>query len=385
MSNKKEYNRINWTEGMAVHFDMFEQTEDYFINTICSSAAIQLNRNNFGLLPSPDRKTTSSEFDISEMVTADTIEIRLRKCNAVTIGGYRICYNPPPGQAITYVHTFDSGKQSGSSPEKSWDVIITADPYRRVPSGIPDAQETPPRHPNAEAFYGLSVMPEGTIDTGQLGVHHLVIGRIRRNGERYIVDTDFIPPSAAMSSYPALIRYYDSFGTMINDVENASKAIITKIRNRAQNSPIALHIGNICEDMMRYIASIYFSYRNTGIDLAPVNIVNYFSSLAHICYINMDFINKTDREELLRYFYEWSDVKPGLYEELLSNMLNTRYNHNNIGEVMVKIESFLRIISELWLKLSALEYIGQHKENVVIGERTNASEPVKKTNWTILD
>jgi hypothetical protein len=43
-------------------------------------------------------------------------------------------------------------------------------------------------------------------------------------------------------------------------------------------------------------------------------------------------------------------------------------------------------MSELWLKLSALEYIGQHKDNIVVSERAHQTETVKsKGGWTILD
>lgn len=385
MTDKKEYKRVNWTEGMEVRFGMFEQTEDYFTNAICDSTAIQLNRNNFGLLPSFDRKTGSSEFDISERITG-TVEIKLRRCNAVTIGGCRISYNPPFGEAMTYAHTFDGSNAGDISQTKYWDVIITVDPFRRIPSGMPDASETPPRHPDTDTHYGLSIVPKGELNTELLGLYHLVIGRIRYFGERYVVDTSFIPPCTTMSSHADLVRYYELFGSLMNDIENASKTIIAKIRNRSQNSILAGHIGAMCEDMMRYIASIYFNYRNIGLDATPMNIVNYFSTLAHICYVSMSFINKMEKEELLRYFYEWSDVKPGSFEELLSNALGVIYDHNDIRSVMLQIESFLRTISELWIKLSTLEYIGQHKENIVIGERSHyTQEAIKKTSWTILD
>ncbi|NDV78481.1 type VI secretion system baseplate subunit TssK [Dysgonomonas sp. 511] len=385
MSNKMEYKRVNWTEGMDVRFDLFEQTENYFTNFICQSSAIQLNKNNFGLLPSADRKANSSEFDISERVTG-TVEIKLRKCNAIMIGGCRINYNPSFGEAMEYVHTFDANTKENLSDTVYWDVIITADPYRRVPSGMPDASETPPRHPDVSTYYGLSIVPKGELNTELLGTYHLVIGRIRHFGERYVVDSNFIPPCTSMASHTDLTRYFEQFGSLMNDIENASKVIIAKIRNRSQNSTIATHIGTMCEDMMRYIASVYFNYRNVGLDATPITIVNYFSTLAHICYINMNFINKIEKEELLRYFYEWSDVKPGSFEELLSNTLGIIYDHNNIRAMMMQVETFLRIISELWIKLSSLEYIGQHKENIVIGERSNSHEIVKKVGgWTILD
>lgn len=386
MNKQKEYKRVNWAEGLELGFNHFEQTEDYFTASICDASAIGLTRNSFGLLPSTDRKTDSGEFDISEQVTG-MVEIKLRKCNAITIGGCRINYNPPFGEAMVYSHTFDTETKNNNASEVSyWDVVLTIDPFKRIPSGIPNPEVTPPHHPDADTYLGLSIVPQGSLKSNLLGMNHLIIGRIRHYGERYTVDSNFIPPCTAIASHTDLIRYYEQFGSLLNDLENASKTIIAKIRNRSQNSPIALHIGNICQDMMRYIASIYFNYRNIGTDATPMDIVNYFSSLAHISYVSMSFIEKIEREELLRYFYEWSDVKPGTFEELLSSTLGIIYDHNNIRAVMIQVESFLRIMSDLWIRLSTLEYIGQHKENIVVAERRNEPVQTKKTGgWTIMN
>jgi hypothetical protein len=385
MITEKEYKRVNWAGGIDVGLEMFEQTENFFTSAICDASALQLNKNNFGLLPSTDGKRSSSEFDISERVTG-TVEIKLRSCNAITAGGCRININPSYNEPMMYSHTFEKPSQSDTSQTAYWDVVITADPYRRIPTGVPKVTETPLRHPDVDSFYGISVIPTGEVSTELLGMYHLVIGRIRYFGERYTVDTGFIPPCTSMAAHSDLARYYELFGRLMNDIENRSKTIIAKIRNRSQNSPVANNVGALCEEIMRYIASVYFNYRNTGLDATPVGIVNYFSTLAHICYIGLAFIGKAEREELLRYFYEWSDVKPGAFEEMLSSMLSLSYNHNNIKAAMLQVEIFLQTIADLWLKLSTLEYIGQHKENIVIGERNlYTPEPANKSSWTILD
>jgi hypothetical protein len=88
----------------------------------------------------------------------------------------------------------------------------------------------------------------------------------------------------------------------------------------------------------------------------------------------------------MKYFYEWSDITPGSFEVLLASNLVIMYEHDNIRTIMLQMESFLRIMSELWHKMSALEYIGQHKENIIVSERMHQTETVKvKNGWTILD
>ena len=218
-------------------------------------------------------------------------------------------------------------------------------------------------------------------------MYHLVIGRIRQYQGRYEVDDNYIPPCTSMSSHPELLNYCEKFGMHLNHIEKASKGILAKIRNRTQNSALALHIGLLCENTMRYVSSIYFLYRNTGKDAAPIEIVNYFSTLAHTCYISLNFIGKTDKEELLKYFYEWIDITPGSFEELLTTTLSLIYDHNSIRPIMLQVETFLQVMAELWMRLDTLEYVGQHKENIVISERLHQDDTKKKETgvWTILD
>ncbi|NDV69998.1 type VI secretion system membrane-associated complex protein TssK [Dysgonomonas sp. 25] len=382
---KHEYRLVNWTEAMDVNTAHLEQTENYFIDRLCDMQQTYLTSYNYGLLPSPNKLYDSSEFDISERVTGK-VEIRLWRCNAITSEGCRISYNPPQDNYLLYTHSLDrDNNEKGGSDVQYWDVILTVDPYKRIPTGIPN-EEIPPRHPDVSEYYQISIVPQGKNNNEQLGFYHLVIGRIRQRGEHFEVDTNYIPPCTCISSHSELLHYYECFGSYLNDIERASKLIIAKVRNRTQNSPIANHICSVCENMMSYIASIYFRYRNMGKDAAPVEIVNYFSTLSHICFSSLNYINKTEKEELLKYFYEWSDITPGSFEELLSGTLSIIYEHHGIRSVMLQVESFLRIISELWMKLSTLEYIGQHKENIIVSERVHQSTTSSaKGGWTILD
>lgn len=366
---KKEYKRVNWVKGMKVRFDMFKQTEDYYTSLMCDNTAVLLNKNKFGLLPSFDGKADSTEFEISKNITG-TVEVKLLRCNAVTQAGCRISYNPPVGQSISYSHRLDTAGEHNKSETIHWDIILVADPFSRIPSGLPNEKEIPVRHPDADSFYALSLIERSKLKPRQLGMYHMVIGRIRQNGERFEVDTDFIPPCTTMFSHRALINYYEQFGKLLNDIESCSQTIIAKIRNRANNAPVALHIEGLCKDMMRYIAGILPHYRNSAMDESPVSIVNCFSALARTCYTAMNFISKSEKEELLRYFYEWSDVTPGSFDELLAITANVKYDHNDIRTVMIQIESFLRVMAELWLKLSTLEYIGKQKESIIISVKS---------------
>ena len=380
-----EHKLVNWVDGMNVSKAHQIQTEDFFLDALRGNQAIRLTHYNYGLLPIVDKDKPSNDFHIGEQ-GADRVEITLRRCHAVTAGGYRIDYEPKEGEHMmcNFAIESDKGSASGNNTVNTRDIVLSINPFRRIPTGEPDMDETPPRHPDTEPTYTLTAMPTGEIIPEKLGKYHLVIGRIRCKGQRWEVDGNYIPPCTTMSSYLDLVNYCDRFSIYMTKIEQASKSIIEKVQNQQKTSDIAINVNAICRDIMRYIATIYFSYRNMGKTMEPIRIVDYFASLAHICQCSIGFISKDGKEEMLKYFYDWNDITPGVFESILSETASIIYNHNSIRESMLNMERFLNIFSELWTTLSLLEYIGQTKENIAVTVKSGRQEDTTST-WSVID
>lgn len=370
---------VNWINAMGLTPDYFRQTEDYFIALISDSISTGLDSHKYGLLPPLKGEQQSTLIDIQENVTGN-VEIRLRKCNAITNGGYLIRFNPAPEDYIIS----NCLQDMVNSGKNEWYIILFIDPYKRIPVGIPDPEEEPLRHPDVEPSVELLVMPFEAINSQKLNARQLIIGKIQKQGERYKIDEHFIPPCTNMISYSSLINYYNSFASFINNIEKASKEIIVKVRNKQNAGQLAFNIEMICRNFMSYISTIYFSFRNNGLYWTPIKMAECFSNLAHIYYVSLSFMSIAEKEELLNYFHEWSEISPGIFEKKLIEVLEMQYDHNNINISMKLIYDFLDIQAQLWTRLSLLEYIGQHKENIIVSDKRLSDNNIQKGNWTVL-
>ena len=87
----------------------------------------------------------------------------------------------------------------------------------------------------------------------------------------------------------------------------------------------------------------------------------------------------------MQYFYEWSDINPGVFESLLNETIDIEYEHCDLQSAFFVIEKFLKAWSDLWQMLASLDYIGRHKDNIVIGERSHSDNRGISTEWTPFD
>lgn len=373
---------INWVGGMDVSETQMIDLDNYFTDIIRDASAVQITDYSYGILPPYKGQESSSDFDIKNHVT-NHVEVVLRRCNAITAAGCRIDINPVDySEYLTLEYSFENDSNDTVS---QWDIILVVKPFSRVPTGEPDPEETPPRRPYVSKEYELKVMPSGQSQFNHAAVNHIIIGRVTKENDQYVVDESYIPPCTCISSHHELVKYYERFGKLLNDIELSAQKIIHKVQEHPKPSDIARNINFLCERLINHIGTLYFDYRNKNRHLPPIDTVGCCASLAHIFYNGLNFIRKKEREELLKYFYEWSDVTPGNFNDLLASMFEIVYNHGNIRAVMEKTDKFLSVLSSLWVKLSTLEYIGQHKENIVVAEQSKQQDIPQRRGWSLVD
>jgi hypothetical protein len=258
-------------------------------------------------------------------------------------------------------------------------------PFNRIPTGTPNPEESPIRYPELAKSYSIAVLPESEVSSQTADSYFLTIGQVYYENGRLSINNSYIPPSSTITSHPALIRYYESFSVLLNDLQLAAFKIIDKTGGRDNITPLGKNIRLISEKIVDYIAGLFYEYRNIAHRESPVVLTGYFSSLAHIFFTAIKLIDPREREELLKYFYEWKDVTPGNFEELLAKTIELVYDHKQINNSMVMANEFMNVLVALWNKLSGLEYIGQRKENIVVAEQQVVQQVQARKTWTLLD
>ena len=84
--------------------------------------------------------------------------------------------------------------------------------------------------------------------------------------------------------------------------------------------------------------------------------------MARVIRNTIDSNSSANKEELLNYFTNWSELKQGDFEILLVYCINFEFRHFDILISMEQFSEFIQIIALLFDKLESLAYIGKKKE-----------------------
>ncbi|MCX2478055.1 hypothetical protein OQY15_03070 [Pedobacter sp. MC2016-15] len=382
MISPLKYKPVNWVDGMKLSSRHFVHTDLYHQDFVRDASSVFINRFNYGLLPPSAAQRSSLDMEVTEKA-GNQIEVVLRRCNAVTAEGCRIDIAPNAeyNNQISYTQYFDEKNTEAGL----YHVLLLVNPFERVPDGFPDPEENPPRYPSVTAKYSIAILPATEIAPMATDQYRLTIGRLIFNAGKVSVDQTYIPPASCILSHPGLIRYYELFSTLMNELQLSAFKIIDKTTGIDSVTALGKNIRLLSEKLLDYLARVFFAYRNVGFQESPIYIAEYCANLAHVFFTGIKLTAAREREDMLKYFYEWRDVTPGNFEELLARTIELVYDHQNINESLSATEEFLKVLSALWAKLSTLEYIGQHKENIVVAEQQLVQQVQTKRTWTLLD
>lgn len=372
---------INWVDGMKVSQRHLNDQDNFLIDTIRDGNSLGITNYNYGLLPLSNEFTDKTIFDVHNTATND-VQLFVKNCSAVTLAGYRLELKD---RRVSVKSLAKSLNLDENQMDGEYYILISVNPFDKVPFGDIDPEEIPPRHPNAHANYHIELLPVSSLNSNHSGGNYLVVGKVDFKGNIAQVNTNFIPPCTSIQSHPVLIDYYNGYAKSIGNLQQYAFKIIQKASHKNQNTSLALNVKALCTVLVDTFGDMYFQFRNIIPYQAPVFLIETFAKLALRMYNSTQVLVPGELEEMLNYSLEWSEIAPHTLLNQLSTVAETNYDHHNSGEPLLYISQMLRSLETIFAKLSELDYIGQRKENIIVNEQEVSSNTNPKRGWSVLD
>ncbi|NII28419.1 hypothetical protein HB364_25275 [Pseudoflavitalea sp. X16] len=365
MEAQQEFLPVNWANGMKINKNHFIAQDHAFTWRQAQTVGSFLNEHNYGLLPLLDRHQASVKLFLS-LDNEQTIHLRIQHCRAITRGGYVLEFDSDTALSGQNLAVTVPGLQVPFSELKglseAWYVVLSVNPYERIPFGPADPGESPPRLPFTMPAYSLHLLPVNEAGTLAPGSGQVPVGKVVVEEQVVKLVEQYIPPCTAVNSHHELLEVHAGLEQFFGQMELYALHIIQKILQKKQQNELADAIHLICQQITAYTASEYSNFRLTYLYQPPVFMITAVTGLARMLKNSMDYFTGTSKDELVSYFTEWCGVTQGELEGAIVTVCNYKYNHLDINEALDKVLRFTQIISALFANLSRLEYIGKKKE-----------------------
>ena len=357
------------------------EQDNFIIDSIRDSNSLQINNFNYGLLSMAGQFSEKTVFEIYSTATNDA-QLVIKNCNAITLAGYRI-------EIKDFNMNIRSLAKNLSATEDSIDgdyyILISVNPFNKVPFGEIDSEEIPPRHPYSMPNYNIEMVDVAALNNNLAGGNYIVLGKVNFRANFAQIDSSFIPPSTSLQSHQRLVDYYQSYVRSVSNLQQYAFKIIQKSSHKDQNTALANNVRALCTKLINALADNYFSFKNLVPEQPPIYLIDIFSKTALHLYNATQMIPNAELEEMLNYSLEWSEIAPHTFLGQITTVSEINYDHYNCGEYLRNIQSLLNCLETVFGKLSELDYIGQRKENIIVTEQEIKSNTDPKTGWSVLD
>lgn len=357
MEPKTVYPHVNWMDGMKLNKDIFIAQANAHTSDLYHLMASTLSPIRYGLLPVEDNFNVHIAIDNQNIARVTIIS-----CKAITIGGVYINITHASSAEQTDGNASISLPLPPSANEVFW-IVLNAQPYERNPFGNIDPMENPPRYPYVKAGYKVELVSTHEFQQYAQNPFTLVIGKIIPTGSTWKTDEEYIPPCLYTSSIQDLVELHAELDTFLSTLELSCSQIVQKIFKKSQQNELADLAQFCCDRLVLHLSKTVTDFRWLYLHDSPAKMISDIIVLARVLKNTIDLRTGSGKEELMNYLSEWSELKQGEFESLLTNMASMRYNHNDINQNIIAIIQFAKVTGKLFTTLSNLEFIGKKKES----------------------
>ena len=362
--------KINWIDGMKISKEHFQSLQNYAENSVKDAFVTRIGRYGYGYFTS---RSNSIQRNTINLDIHHNLRVSISELRAITPNGHRIeVTNETPivEDQITISNVLDTNCETGF-------LLINLDTQNPVAFGEQDAKEVPPRHPFVTNGHFFSFIDAKELDKTGLFGNQLPIAKITRDGTVLSCTTDYIPPCTSLDAHVQLMDFYNEVDNFLKMAERNCITILQKIGSKGNENPIADAMQIAVDKLYLYLAQKITIVKWEQHHMHPKDLLEILVSFARILKGAVDISSPEEKERLLNYFGDWTDLNGGDYEKILNTIINLEYNHNDVNENVKAVSVFMKTMERLLTVLTQVDYIGKRRdmgifvhENVV-NTRTN--------------
>lgn len=375
---------VNWVNGQKISSSHFFETYYNVVEMQKLNREDTLTSYNYGLGQSMEGADHSVVLDVRGE-TAKTLTVRLISCNAVTRNGFHISYTKDLYGDFIPEATLQN-MDIDLSTRQVVCVMLTVNPYKMLPVGVPDPETTPLHHPYVLPEITLQLVAEQNLNKAFLEGNSLIVSKIVVDNGTFAVDEDYIPAIQQTNFFDKASEFLTYFEKTLEETHNNALKVYSKNITNPHRSVLADNTFALCDVIKAFYGRHIFELKYILGEQAPIHVVHLANELATLLLSTLRSLPEKDFETLLQYFDEWTNIRPSEFMNNASKVAHISYNHGEISQSFSLIYAFLKVIHTLFQKLSDLEYVGLIKENIIISEEHNgkASENERKS-WKVWD
>jgi hypothetical protein len=376
---------VNWVDGMKISRRHFTETDQFTTDHLRDATALLLRSDFFGLLPAAGELGGPAAFELLLSVDAQgEVQARLTQCRAITAGGARIeiVRSAAPLTLRTSLVQLLAAYSLTATEGLRFSVVLTVNPFERVPTGTPAPDEVPPRHPYTRPNHSLSLVPTDQLGSQASAAFALVVGELVYAEGALRPVAQYIPPSMALASHPALLQALHQLEFQLTELETDAFKIIHKVKMRPdKRSPLADLVRELAERTVFALAQQLPTLRLLAPAQPPSYLLDALLRVVKQIKTSLDVLTEAEREELLRYFEQWSETLPATLLAALQGAVTLSYNHHRVHEHLQQQQQLWQLLGLIFRQLSQLEYIGKNREGwqTFINENPVAHRPIIAT------
>lgn len=379
---KIEHLPVNWVNGLKLNNGHFFETYYNMVDTVRQNREESLTSYSYGL----GENLTETKNPIEMEMKGDTIEtfsIRLKSCNAITRSGLSIIYDPTLyGDYVPTVKVKEV--DADLKKDQIFYIVLSVNPYKLLPVGMPDPEVTPLHHPYALPEINLQLMTEAQVNRDFMEYNCIIAGKCIAEGGLFKIDEQYIPPVQRICHDERLLSFLDIFQKHVKVIYDYTLSIYRKNVTDARRDKLVENTFALCNAVQDFYDMSVFDLERLSAEQPPIHLVYLANRLANKLLTTLRIMPEKESEYLLQYFNEWTNISPAEVQQTLGEVEGIEYKHTDIRQTLKSIISFMKLLEKLFKKMSELEYVGLMRENIILSEDSdgNTSESDKKS-WKV--